>query len=113
MLQLIADRAYELFEGAGRIHGHDLQHWLQAEAELCDRTTLNIIESRRLLVVLALVPGFAASELLVDLERSGSPSWAIRISYGSPRDRGRSGTPFRRQRLFRTSPLPVEIWNCL
>ncbi len=30
----IAKRAYELWEQAGRPHGHDKQHWLQAEAEV-------------------------------------------------------------------------------
>ena len=30
----IASRAYELFEAAGRTHGHDVEHWLGAEAEL-------------------------------------------------------------------------------
>jgi hypothetical protein len=29
----IAKRAYELWEKAGRPHGQDKQHWLQAEAE--------------------------------------------------------------------------------
>jgi len=30
----IAQRAYELWEKAGRPHGQDKQHWLQAEAEV-------------------------------------------------------------------------------
>ena len=30
----IAVRAYELFEHDGRTHGHDLEHWLQAERQL-------------------------------------------------------------------------------
>jgi len=30
----IAARAYQLWEKAGRHHGHDLEYWLQAEAEL-------------------------------------------------------------------------------
>ena len=30
----IAQRAYELWEKAGRPHGQDKKHWLQAEAEL-------------------------------------------------------------------------------
>lgn len=30
----IAIRAYHLWEKAGRHHGHDLEFWLQAEAEL-------------------------------------------------------------------------------
>lgn len=30
----IALRAYELFEHDGRAHGHDLDHWLEAERQL-------------------------------------------------------------------------------
>jgi len=30
----ICRRAYELFEQRGRIHGHDLDDWLKAEAEI-------------------------------------------------------------------------------
>lgn len=30
----IAQRAYELYEQAGCCHGHDLDHWLNAEQEI-------------------------------------------------------------------------------
>ena len=30
----IGHRAYELFEQEGCCHGHDLEHWLQAEREV-------------------------------------------------------------------------------
>ena len=30
----IAGRAYELYEEGGMIHGHDLDHWLEAEGSL-------------------------------------------------------------------------------
>ena len=32
--QEVRARAYELFEQRGREHGHDLDDWLQAEAEI-------------------------------------------------------------------------------
>jgi hypothetical protein len=36
----IARRAYALFEQSGCIPGHDMEHWLQAEAQLlADRKT--------------------------------------------------------------------------
>lgn len=34
----IASRAYELFLAAGAPHGRDLEHWLQAERELRNRS---------------------------------------------------------------------------
>ena len=32
--EIIQQRAYHLFEQRGREHGHDLEDWLQAEAEI-------------------------------------------------------------------------------
>lgn len=29
-----AERAYQIWEGEGRPHGRDMDHWLQAESEL-------------------------------------------------------------------------------
>lgn len=29
--------AYELFEKNGRIHGHELEHWIEAERIVCSR----------------------------------------------------------------------------
>ncbi len=57
----IAKRAYELWEAGGRVHGHDLAHWFQAESEF-SRTSktcasgisgrsLNIVEFRQLVDV--------------------------------------------------------------
>ena len=34
----IANRAYELFLANGAAHGRDIEHWLQAESELRDRS---------------------------------------------------------------------------
>jgi Protein of unknown function (DUF2934) len=36
----IRQRAYELYEQRGRIHGHALEDWLQAEGELAGRSDL-------------------------------------------------------------------------
>lgn len=34
--QQIQERAYAIWERAGRPHGNDTEHWFQAEAELAD-----------------------------------------------------------------------------
>jgi hypothetical protein len=36
--QRIQERAYEIFVESGFEHGHDLEHWLQAKAELSDKS---------------------------------------------------------------------------
>jgi hypothetical protein len=38
LLEQIRIRAYELFEERGRDQGHELEDWLQAEAEVLERT---------------------------------------------------------------------------
>ena len=40
-------RAYELFELNGRVHGNDMEHWLQAEAELTTRAKTEPTEKER------------------------------------------------------------------
>lgn len=37
--EMVAERAYELWEECGRPEGCDLQHWLQAETELKTQTS--------------------------------------------------------------------------
>jgi Protein of unknown function (DUF2934) len=36
--ELIRSRAYYLYEQRGRVDGHDLEDWLQAEAELTSKS---------------------------------------------------------------------------
>ncbi len=37
----IQKRAYQLFEAGGAEHGHDLEHWIQAETEILNQTQLH------------------------------------------------------------------------
>ncbi|MGB6624631.1 MAG: Hsp20 family protein, partial [Candidatus Acidiferrales bacterium] len=64
----IARRAFEIFENAGGFLGHDLDHWLKAEAELLHPVHVNITESDDGLTVRAEAPGFDLGELEVSLE---------------------------------------------
>lgn len=42
----VTHRAFELFEAAGREHGHAREHWLRAEAEVHNRVTLRMEETQ-------------------------------------------------------------------
>ncbi|MCL5006389.1 MAG: Hsp20 family protein [Acidobacteria bacterium] len=64
----IARRAFELFEGKGRISGHDLEDWLRAESELLHPIHITINESEKGFKVQAEVPGFSAKELEASVE---------------------------------------------
>jgi HSP20 family molecular chaperone IbpA len=109
MLDSIARRAYQLFESSGREHGHDTEHWLQAEAELFDRPPLTMAESPLGVTVLAEVPGFAPRELEVDLE----PRRVVIIGkhqtvLGKRNDANEEAGHYVRQ-LLQTLELPVEV----
>jgi HSP20 family molecular chaperone IbpA len=62
--QVIADRAYQLFEELGGEHGNDLAHWFQAENELAARLP-EVKDTKDGYTVTASVPGIAAHQLKV------------------------------------------------
>ena len=109
MLDAIARRAYDIFEAKGRIKGRDLDNWLQAEAELFERTPLNIGESQDSVTVLAEVHDFTPKELEIDLE----PKRVTIIGRGRAQVKQDAGTSVhshkRSVRLLRSVQLPVEI----
>jgi len=61
--ELIACRAYELFESGRRAHGSDREHWLRAESEILHPMPLEITETEAEISVRAEVPGVGAKHL--------------------------------------------------
>ena len=66
--EAISRRAFELYEQEGRIDGHDVRHWLEAEKEFLYPVRVNMEETEGEFVVRAEVPGFTASDLEVNVE---------------------------------------------
>lgn len=64
----ISRRAFELFEGNGRVFGREWDDWFKAESELLHPANLNIEETEKEVTVQAEVPGFTAQDLNVSLE---------------------------------------------
>src|ERR1035437_9784524 len=58
MYGAISRRAFELFERDGRVDGHDVSHWLEAEKEFLLPVQISMKETGREFVVRAEVPGF-------------------------------------------------------
>lgn len=109
MFDMIARRAYEIFESKGRTGGRDMEHWLAAEAELFDRTPINFKESRDGLTVRADVRGFTPNEIEVDLEpQRVTIVGRHHTQFDGNAERGHS-TESRSTRLLRSMELPVEI----
>lgn len=64
----IAQRAFSFFEDEGWIHGHDLNHWLKAEAEFVTPISVELSETETELAVRAEVPGFSEKDLEIGVE---------------------------------------------
>lgn len=67
---MIAKRAFEIFNNNGRWFGNDLGDWLQAESEILHPVHMEIAETDGTLNVRAEVPGFTAPELHIQVEGS-------------------------------------------
>lgn len=68
LFELIAQRAFDIFQFRGQLHGHDLDDWLLAETELFHGVHLHLYEVDDSIVLEAETPGFRAEELEVTIE---------------------------------------------
>jgi HSP20 family protein len=109
LYDVIARRAFELFENDGRTLGRDLDHWFKAEAELLHPAHLRITESDDSITVEAEVPGFGANELQVSLE----PRRLAISGKKQSRSEQKKGNVLYSERcsneLLRSVELPVEV----
>jgi HSP20 family molecular chaperone IbpA len=105
----IARRAFEFFENAGSLFGHEWDDWFKAEAELLHPVHINISESDDGINVQAEVPGFDANELEVSVEPR-------RLTISGKKETGKESkkgkTIYKEQcsnELLRVIDLPVEV----
>jgi HSP20 family molecular chaperone IbpA len=104
--EAIAHRAYELFEARGYVRGHDLDDWLQAEAELVHPLSVDIWQSEQEVVVTAQVPGFRAEEVSIGVEPGRVFIWAR----PDPKPVDSNAYPTRASiALYHTLDLPVKV----
>jgi HSP20 family molecular chaperone IbpA len=67
--RMMARRAYELFERRGRMPGHQMDDWAQAETELLYPCCVDLKESAEAIILRADLPGsFTADQLRVSVE---------------------------------------------
>lgn len=107
---MITRRAYELFESRGRVHGHDIKDWIEAELEVLHPCRHDLKESGEAIIFLAELPGsFTPDQLSVSVEPrrltvSGEREWAVMCGGDKPAD-----TEKRTQRIFRMAELPADV----
>ena len=68
LYDVIARRAFDIFESRGRSPGHDQEDWFRAESELRHPVPLNVTESNGEYVVRCEVPGVDSKDLEVIVE---------------------------------------------
>lgn len=105
----ISRRAYEIFERNGRISGHDVEDWFQAESEILPPLELRINETADTLTIEAETPGFSSKNLEVSLE-----PWRLTIGgMKENKEENKEGkTIYQEQsseQLLRVIDLPSEI----
>lgn len=106
---LIARRAYELFEASGETHGHDREDWLRAESEILLRVPVEVRDKEGHFTVCAEVAGFSEKYLEV---RVANRSLCItgRREAGWPQTEGQTLHSERRpNQIFRVLELPEPL----
>lgn len=109
MHELIARRAFEIFESNGSSPGHDLEDWRRAESELLQPVPVNVTELNSEYVVQAEVPGFGGRDIKISVEpRCLAVSGEIQTKEeGENRNLIRSAQCANR--IFRTLDLPSDV----
>ena len=108
---LIARRAYEQFERRGRVPGHEIEDWEQAETELLIYPCRHDLrESAEAIILRAELPGpFTADQLKVSVEARRlmvSGEKEINVLYGDAKG---THAELRSQHIFRVHDLPVDV----
>ena len=105
----ISRRAFELYEKDGRVDGHDLRHWLEAERELLHPVHMKLEETEGEFVVQAELPGFTASDVEVSVEPRRVIITGKRESKEENKQGGAVYVEQCSDEIFRTMDLPGEV----
>jgi HSP20 family protein len=109
MYDLVARRAFELFEGRGRVDGYDLEDWFRAESELLHPAHVDVAESDEALTLQAEVPGFSAKELEVSVEPRRVTISGKREAEEERKTRKTIYTESCADRILRVVDLPSDV----
>jgi HSP20 family protein len=105
----ISRRAFEMFDGNGRIFGRDLDDWLKAEREFLRPVQIELSDSGDSLQVKAEVPGFSEKELEITAE----PGRVIISGKRETNKEEKQGKTLYsetgRDQILRVVDLPVDI----
>jgi len=107
---LVAKRAFEIFDDAGRPTDRELEHWLRAESELLHPVHVTVADSGNgLLTLRAEVPGFSAQELEVGVVPRRVAISGKRESRDECRTESVVYAEWCPDQIFRILDLPVDV----
>ncbi|MGH9597281.1 MAG: DUF2934 domain-containing protein, partial [Edaphobacter sp.] len=107
---MIARRAYELYERRGGAHGRDFEDWIQAEDEIVHPCWHDIRESNEAVILRAEIPSWnRADQLNVSVEPRRLMVSGERDVQTISSEGRKTRTDLRKQRVFRLHELPVEV----
>jgi len=106
---LIARRAYELYEYRGFAHGHDAEDWLHAVSEILLNVPADITETETQLTIRADVPGFSEKDLEVRVAPRSVCITGKRQEVSEQTEEKSVYSERRSNRIFRVLDLPSEI----
>lgn len=102
-------RAFDLFERSNREHGHDVEHWLEAERQFNFVPRSDLVDSSSGFELSMDVPGFEAKHI----EVSALPNALLVKAEASRKQQGREGevayTEVQDKSFFRRIALPTPI----
>ncbi len=102
IFNLIAQRAYGLFESRGRVHGNDREDWSLAESELLMPMKFHLSRSGEQLTARADLSGFKRQEIKVSLEPH-------RLSISGKTEPGESHKPEHHPHSHRHAQLMFHV----
>jgi HSP20 family molecular chaperone IbpA len=102
---LVARRAYELYEKHGRVEGHAAEDWSEAESEVLVPVPIGFMQSNKSLDIYAGVPGATSSDLEICVE----PRCLTLCGHVPAQSRRRRPTGGTQLEVFRVVNLPAEV----
>ena len=104
-------RAFEIFENSGAVHGHDLEHWLEAEREVRSPAIPEVVERDKGFEVTVPVPALEPTAIEVNALPG---SITVTVKTGRRREKQEAGARLsesRAERLFYCVNLsePIDV----
>jgi HSP20 family molecular chaperone IbpA len=105
-LDLIEQRAYEIYSDHGRVVGHAMDDWVQAESELLQPVNAEASDGGDAFVAVAAVPGYRPEDLRVSVEPRCLTICGLTTGDRRP---GSSENEPRSARFFLSFKLPADV----